>query len=118
MQHLKPQQDIRRGDWFCTKNNNKGRCWLLRPSDNEPREGPYLGEGGTFLGPVHEADITERFTAILVPHPRMQDLGVWVNVWTSENQYGKEGPVWFCNQVPRTVLENWRRRGWTDFFMS
>jgi hypothetical protein len=109
---------FQKGDWFCTKNNNNGRCWLLPPSVNAPARGPYLGGGGTFIGPVHAVDRTIRFCAVLVPHPSQQVLPVWVNVWTSENQTGRASNVWFCDQVQGMELDNWRRRGWTDQWME
>ena len=114
-----PPFTVHKGDWFRTNANNNGRCWLLPPSLNEePAKGPNLGGVGTFIGPVHNVDISQRFIAVLVPHPNRRDLPVWVNVWTSQNQAGRASSVSFCSPVQRMECINWRRRGWIDQYME
>jgi hypothetical protein len=114
-----PRFTVHKGDWFRTNANNNGRCWLSAPSLNEePLKGPNLGGVGTFIGPVHDVDISYRFIAIMVPHPYQRDLPVWVNVWTSQNQAGRPSHVDFCSPVQRMECINWRRQGWIDQYME
>jgi hypothetical protein len=86
--------------------------------NEEPLKGPNLGGVGTFIGPVHDVDISYRFIAIMVPHPYQRDLPVWVNVWTSQNQAGRPSHVDFCSPVQRMECINWRRQGWIDQYME
>ena len=109
-----------RGDWFQAFRWD-GCCWLLKPSDDSAvcGSGPTITNWtGKYLGPVHDFDHTERFTAVLVPHPDDINRLVWVNVWTSRNLRGEKRGVEYCSFVPRGVTEGWRERGWEDRFVD
>jgi hypothetical protein len=109
---------VQQGDWFRTKKANMGRCWMIPPSKNDPCRGAPLGPEGTFIGPVHNVDETERFIAVLVPHPhRNWDLPVWVNVWTSQDKEGRPSSVYFCDPIPKRECDKWRGMGWIDHYM-
>jgi len=80
--------------------------------------GPALGPRGTYLGPVHDVDVTGRFTAALVPHPHDATLLVWVNVWTSKNSDGEPASVFFCNVVDPEEVDAWSQAGWETRFID
>ena len=102
------------GDWCKTKRNNRARCWHFRPSEGQPSKAPPLGPIGTYLGPIHEVDVTTRFVAALVPHPADATLLVWVNVWSSRNAAGFPASVYFCDLVDQDELAEWTRHGWEN----
>ena len=79
---------------------------------------PRLGPVGTYLGPIHEVDVTNRFVAVLVPHPADATLLVWVNLWSSRNQAGLPASVYFCDPMPQDELTAWIRRGWQNRFLD
>jgi len=106
-----------RGDWFRTSAALGGRCWQFPFSHALPVHGPPIrGDSGTYLGPVHDVDVTYRFTAIRVPHPEMHSLLVWVNVWSAFNARGEHRGVNFCNTVPSEEVQRWLQNGWRNFY--
>ena len=78
---------------------------------------PSLGPVGTYLGPIHEVDVTTRLVAVLVPHPADATLLVWVNVWSSCNRAGFPASVYFCDLVGQDELAAWTMRGWENRFL-
>ena len=104
-----------RGDWFRALASLGGRCWLLAPSENTPVRGPKITHWeGRYLGPVHDVDLSQLFTAVLVPHPDDVEVLVWVNVWTSRNLSGEYRGVSFCSMVPRVLTDDWHLSGGED----
>ena len=79
---------------------------------------PWLGPPGTYLGPVHGTDATDRFFAVLVTHPADRSLLVWVNIWSSKDKWGRPSSVWFCDQVADAEVEAWRDNGWENRFLD
>ena len=90
---------------------------MLAPSVNTPERGPKITHWeGRYLGPVHGVDLSQLFTAVLVPHPDDVEVLVWVNVWTSRNLSGEYRGVSFCSMVPRVLTDDWRLSGWEDWY--
>ena len=81
-------------------------------------QAPSLGPVGTYLGPIHEVDVTTRLVAVLVPHPADATLLVWVNVWTSVNRWGLPSSVDYCHMVDDSELQAWHDAGWEDRFLD
>ena len=109
---------VLRGDWCRTKRSNGGRCYIFPPSAGRPQRGRPLGPSGTYLGPVHAVEYTDRFVAVLVPHPAEATLLVWVNVWTNRNEAGWLASVFFCDKVDHEEVAAWLQAGWENRFID
>ena len=108
---------IARGDWFLTPRNVE-HCCRMRLL---PGEDPPIGTvpGLTYLGPVHESKDDGDYTAILVPSPRHDLPLVWITVYCARNQRGDPNyPVHFARKLDATMVNQWKRSGWTNRFLD
>ena len=58
------------------------------------------------MGPVHATTRTDTFVCILVPSIKYRGDLSFVKIWDSGNT--------FALKVPKTEVDEWKRRGWKD----
>ena len=112
-----------RGDWFRTA---VGKCHCCRMYCL-PGTG-LLGDisPGTYIGPVHDVDVSAEFWAILVPFPHsgaswdpMFPSLVWISVYCAHNFHNNwNRSVAYAIRVPRSTCVEWGRNGWVNTFFD
>ena len=120
---------VARGDWFRTCLGKRHCCRMYcLPGDG------LIGDvaRGTYIGPVHDVDVSEEFLAVLVPFPH---FGVFSSVWNCwrsedpelvwitvhcahnlENDWNK--PVSYAIKVTCVEFARWVRNGWANHFLD
>ena len=85
---------------------------------------PVTVPRGTYFGPVHEVEHTQRFVTVLVPAtPPAPDAGLmlrWVNVWTSVRggRVDDARGTSFATQVLAAEKQEWEHKGWVDRYLT
>ena len=70
---------------------------------------------GSYIGPVHEVEKTERFISVRVPHPEDPTVLLWANVWKRTNH--KNGSLQIALKVSHHILWRWQSRGWESRYV-
>ena len=87
---------------------------------------------GTYLGPVHAVNVTEKYIAVLVPAVEVEETipPVWeLNqrrgeppplVWVSvqHRQSPTTNPVDFAHRVHWAQIQAWGNQGWADRYLD
>ena len=65
---------------------------------------------GTYLGPVHDVEVSSRFVSIRIPHPEMRDVSTWTNIW--------KPAILMALPVQKHTLQGWTRAGWRNYYVQ
>ena len=118
--HVREPAIPQRGDWFQTTTVQL-RFYDFPPSATVEHvfsgmarcaERPLINRlrAGTYIGPVHEVEVSSKFLSVRVPHPEGMSILVWVNIWKPTIQL-------VC-PVQRNILKMWRSAGWCDWYID